>query len=58
MGGNLLLIKIKPMALAGVAQFVGCGPADQKVMGSISGQGTRLGCGFSPRLWHVRKATN
>ena len=38
------------MALAGVAQLVGHHPTNQKVESSILGQGTCLGCRFSPRL--------
>ena len=41
--------KIKNGALSGVAQLVECGPAEQKVTGSIPGQGTGLGCGFVPQ---------
>ena len=36
-------------ALAGVTQFIGLCPANQKVTSSIPGQGTRLGCRFSPQ---------
>ena len=32
-------------ALAGVAQWTECHPANQKVAGSVPGQGTRPGCG-------------
>ena len=31
-----------------MAQTVGCHPTKRKVTGSIPGQGTCLGCGFSP----------
>ena len=37
-------------ALTGVAQLVRHHPTKRKVSGSIPGQGTRLGCGFSPQL--------
>ena len=33
------------MALAGVAQWTECWPANHRVAGSIPCQGTRLGCG-------------
>ena len=39
-----LFKKILP-ALAGVAQWIECQPANQRVMGSIPSQGTCLGCG-------------
>ena len=51
-------------ALASVAQWVGCHPANWKVMGSIPGQGTCLCCGFgpwsrfSPQLGHMQGATD
>ena len=31
---------------------------DQKIAGSIIGQGTDLGCGFDPLLGHVWEATD
>ena len=37
-------------ALAGVAQWIECQPANQRVTGSIPSQGTRLGCGPGPQL--------
>ena len=37
------------LPLAGVAQWVGHHPADQRVTGSIPSQGTCLGCGPGPR---------
>ena len=37
------------LALAGVAQWIECGPANQRVTGSIPSQGTRLGCGPGPQ---------
>ena len=36
---------IKSPALAGVAQWIECGPANQRVAGSIPSQGTCLGRG-------------
>ena len=36
-------------ALAGVAQWIECGPANQRVAGSIPSQGTCLGCGPGPQ---------
>ena len=43
-------IKILQSTLAGVAQWIECQPANQKVSGSIPGQGTSLGCGLGPLL--------
>ena len=37
-------------ALAGVAQWIQCWPANQRVAGSIPSQGTHLGCRQGPRL--------
>ena len=37
-------------ALAGVAQWIECQPENQKVVSSISGQGTCLGCWLGPQL--------
>ena len=42
--------KTKQTALACVAQWMECQPVNQKVAGSIPGQGTCLGCGPGPRL--------
>ena len=36
-------------ALAGVAQWIECEPANQRVAGSIPSQGTCLGCGPGPQ---------
>ena len=44
------IIKMKNFALAGVAQWIECWPANRKVTGSIPGQGTCLGCGPGPWL--------
>ena len=38
----------KALALAGVAQWIECQPANQGVTGSIPSQGTCLGCGPGP----------
>ena len=37
------------VALASVAQWIERGPANQRVAGSIPGQGTCLGCGPGPQ---------
>ena len=37
------------MSLAGVAQWIGRGPVNQRVAGSIPSQGTCLGCGPGPQ---------
>ena len=42
--------KKRNKALAGVAQWFECQPADQKVAGSIPNQGTCLGCRPGPQL--------
>ena len=42
--------KIKYTALAGVAQWIECWPANQRVAGLIPCQGTCLGCGPGPQL--------
>ena len=42
------LLKSENFALAGVAQWIGCRPANKKVAGSIPSQGTCLGCGPGP----------
>ena len=39
------VIKLKQVALAGVAQWIECQPVNQRVTGSIPGQGTCLGYG-------------
>ena len=36
--------------LAGVAQWIECRPANQRVAGLIPSQGTCLGCGPGPQL--------
>ena len=45
-------------ALAGVARWVGCCPANPKAAGMIPGQGTCLGCGFTPQSGCVWEATD
>ena len=42
----------------GVALTAGHRPANQKVTGSIPGQGTCLSCRFGPQLGQVQEATN
>ena len=41
-----------------VALLAGALPVHQEVMGSISGQGTYLGCGLDPWLGHVWEVTD
>ena len=43
-------VKIASAALAGVAQWTECWPANLKVAGSIPGEGTCLGCEPGPQL--------
>ena len=45
-------------ALAGLLSWLDYCPKHQKVAGSISDQGTHLGCGFGPWLEQVRETTN
>ena len=45
-----LMITFKINNLAGVAQWIECGPENQRVAGSIPSQGTCLGCGPGPQL--------
>ena len=59
------LVKKSSFALAGVAQLVGASFCNPKVVGSVAGQGTYLGCRFDPwsRTYHplprhVQKAAN
>ena len=37
-------VKIRCIALAGVAQWIECRPVNQRVAGLIPGEGTCLGC--------------
>ena len=46
----LFLFLINSLALAGVAQWIECQLADQRVTGSFLSQGTCLGCGPGPQL--------
>ena len=39
------------IALAGVAQWIECGPANQRVTGSIPSQGTCLSCRSGAHWW-------
>ena len=41
--------KIHQFALAGVAQWIECRPANQRVAGLIPSQGMCLGCGPGPQ---------
>ena len=41
------------LALAGVAQWIECGPANQRVASSIPSEGTCLGCRPGPREWRA-----
>ena len=50
--------KCHAAALTSVAQLVECCPTKQKVAGAIPGQGTRLGCGFSPWSGHILGTTD
>ena len=54
--GILLSHKKKDDALAHVAQWIEHQPANQKVAGSIPGQGTCLGCEPGPQLGGTQKA--
>ena len=51
MPGKTQLVEI---ALSGVAQWIECWPANQRVANSIPIQGTRLGCGPGPQ-WGARE---
>ena len=44
-------------ALAGVAQWIECQLANQRVAGSIPSQGTCLGCGPGSQMGGVQEAT-
>ena len=50
----IFLIK-RSFALAGVAQWIECRPANQRVAGSIPSQDTCLGCGPGPQLGACKK---
>ena len=47
--------KIFSLALADVAQWVGCHPVKQKVTGSAPSQDTCLGCRLGPQLGGVTR---
>ena len=42
-------------ALSGVAQWIECRPANQRVSGSITSQGTCLGCRPGPQWWVLER---
>ena len=46
----LFNVSIRTLALTGVAQWIECQPARQKLAGLIPSQGTCLGCGPDPQL--------
>ena len=46
-----MFVKKDTRALAGVAQWIECQPANRKVTGLIPGQGSCLGCMPGPQLW-------
>ena len=46
----IITYKIMNLALAGVAQWIECRPANQRIAGLIPSQGTCLGCGPGPEL--------
>ena len=46
---ELYALKVLNEALAGVAQWIECRPANQRVASSIPSQGTCLGCGPGPQ---------
>ena len=43
--------------LAGVAQWIGGWPVNQRVTGSFPTQGTSLGCGPDPQVGGAQEAT-
>ena len=55
-GGSGVLIR--KGALAGWFSWLEHHPVQQKVMGSIPGQGTYLGSGFDPQVGYVWEATD
>ena len=44
-----ICLKFRLLALAAVAQWIECQPANQKVAGWIPSPGTSLGCGPGPQ---------
>ena len=47
-----------PYALARWFSWLECCPLHQRIVGSIPGQGTYLGCRCHPKLGYVREANN
>ena len=54
----LVLNTATSKVLAGVAWWIECRLINQKVLGSIPGQGTGLGCGARSPVAGVQEATN
>ena len=52
---STVFFKKPKMALAGVAQWIECQPANQRVVGLIPSQDTCLGCGPGPQWGACRK---
>ena len=50
----MIFLSKRSFALAGVAQWIECRPANQRVAGSIPSQDTCLGCGPGPQ-WETCK---
>ena len=48
-------LNLKSPTLAGVAQWIECQPANQRVAGSIPSQATRLGHEPGPQEWALEK---
>ena len=46
------------MALAGVAQWVECGPTNQRIAGLVPSQGTCLVCGPGPQMRVCKRQTH
>ena len=53
-----LIKNVGSRALAGWLYWLERRPVHQKVVGSIPGQGTYLGCKFDPWLSHVGETTD
>ena len=47
--GKTFCLNVKNFALAGVAQWTECWPANQSLAGSIPSEGTCLGCRPGPQ---------
>ena len=56
-GISLFSLKTALLGLAGVAQWIGYQPANQRVASAILGLGTCLGCGLGPWLEACRRQT-